>query len=109
MIIKNCTEEDFLQIWKPYLDLDRDYGEIKRTLTADDLVMGEAVACGQGIRILKQDLWGRPLFLFIISQNNNIPRIKGCIENLSQMFDCRQANTRAGPITVCPDRRSWQV
>lgn len=85
LIIKNCTEEDFLQIWKPYLDLDRDYGEIKRTLTADDLVMGEAVACGQGIRILKQDLW-ETIVSFIISQNNNIPRIKGCIENLSQMF-----------------------
>ena len=82
LIIKNCTEEDFLQIWKPYLDLDRDYGEIKRTLTADDLVMGEAVACGQGIRILKQDLW-ETIVSFIISQNNNIPRIKGCIENLS--------------------------
>ena len=47
--------------------------------------MEQAIRAGQGIRILKQDLW-ETIVSFIISQNNNIPRIKGCIENLSSMF-----------------------
>lgn len=85
LIIDNCTEEEFEQIWKPYLDLDRDYGQIKEILTRDDAVMRQAVDRGQGIRILKQDLW-ETIVSFIISQNNNIPRIKGCIENLSTLF-----------------------
>lgn len=85
LVIDNCTEEDFQKIWNPYLDLDRDYGEIKKSLTAQDRVMAQAVEQGQGIRILKQDLW-ETIVSFIISQNNNIPRIKGCIENLSLLF-----------------------
>lgn len=85
LIIDNCTEEEFQTIWKPYLDLDRDYGKIKKTLTENDLVMKQAVEYGGGIRILKQDLW-ETIVSFIISQNNNIPRIKGCIENLAANF-----------------------
>lgn len=85
LIIKNCTAEDFDNVWKDYLDLDRDYGAIKETLTGEDEIMKLAVSRGQGIRILKQDLW-ETIVSFIISQNNNIPRIKGCIEKLAREF-----------------------
>ncbi len=85
LIIDNCSEEDFETIWKGYLDLDRDYGQIKETLAASDEVMAKAISGGQGIRILKQELW-ETMVSFIISQNNNIPRIKGCIEKLAQLF-----------------------
>lgn len=81
LTITPCTEEEFQKIWRPYLDLDRDYGAIKAELSAGDPVMAEAAAHGYGIRILKQDLW-ETIVSFIISQNNNIPRIKGCIERL---------------------------
>jgi len=47
--------------------------------------MRRACEYGYGIRILKQDLW-ETIVSFIISQNNNIPRIKGCIENLAKLF-----------------------
>ena len=47
-------------------------------------VLPEAVKAGSGIRILRQDLW-ETVVDFIISQNNNIPRIKGCIEKLSEL------------------------
>ena len=76
LVVDNCTEDDFKQIWGGYLDLDRDYGYIKRTLTESDQVMAKAVEGGQGIRILRQELW-ETMISFIISQNNNIPRIKG--------------------------------
>jgi N-glycosylase/DNA lyase len=67
--------------WENYFDLKRDYGEINRVLSANDETMARAIACGEGIRILNQDAW-ETLISFIISQNNNIPRIKGCIERL---------------------------
>lgn len=85
LVIDNCSEEDFETIWKGYLDLDRDYGKIKETLSASDEVMAKAISGGEGIRILRQELW-ETIVSFIISQNNNIPRIKGCIENLARLF-----------------------
>ncbi len=91
LIIDNCTAEDFEGIWRPYLDLDRDYGQIKEELRKGDNVIEDAMEYGSGIRILKQDLW-ETMVSFIISQNNNIPRIKGCIESL-----CRLLGTAAAP------------
>jgi 3-methyladenine DNA glycosylase/8-oxoguanine DNA glycosylase len=81
IILENTSPEDFEKIWRPYLDLDRDYGVIKNLLKEDDPVMEQAITYGSGMRILKQDCW-ETLISFIISQNNNIPRIKKCIESL---------------------------
>lgn len=80
-IIGSGSEE----FWRNYFDLDRDYGKIKETLISNDTKITEAINFGYGIRILNQDLW-ETILSFIISQNNNIPRIKGCINNLSIHF-----------------------
>lgn len=85
LTIRGAGEDDFQNIWKSYLDLERDYGEIKRQLAERDVTMKLAIASGEGIRILRQDLW-ETIVSFIISQNNNIPRIKGCIEKLAENF-----------------------
>lgn len=85
LTIAPCTEEEFNEIWRPYLDLDRDYGAIKARLSENDEIMKKACEYGYGIRILRQDLW-ETIVSFIISQNNNIPRIKGCIERLCDNF-----------------------
>lgn len=85
LCIDNCTEDEFKNIWYDYLDLGRDYGVIKEKLSCCDGRMPEAIAAGPGIRILNQNLW-EIIISFIISQNNNIPRIKGCIEKLSELF-----------------------
>ncbi|MCF0144106.1 MAG: DNA-3-methyladenine glycosylase 2 family protein [Firmicutes bacterium] len=76
------TPEDIKDI-SGYFDLGRDYSKIRRKLSKNDPVMKEAIRAGKGIRILKQDRW-ETLLSFIISQNNNIPRIKGCISTLSE-------------------------
>lgn len=68
-------------VWNSYFDLDRDYASIKERLSDGDDVMRAATKAGGGIHILKQDLW-ETIISFLISQNNNIPRIKGCIERL---------------------------
>lgn len=75
------TDETF---WRKYLDLDRDYGAICRRLK-EDKWLNRAITEYGGIRILHQDSW-EALCSFIISQNNNIPRIKGIIERLCAAF-----------------------
>lgn len=77
-----ASAADFENIWFDYFDLGRDYGAIKKKLTAEDRIMADAVEHGSGIRILNQEKW-ETLISFIISQNNNIPRIKKCIESLA--------------------------
>ena len=72
------------QLWISYFDLDRDYGAICKTLRSDEY-LNRAIEMYSGIRILKQDEW-EALCSFIISQNNNIPRIKGIIERLCIAF-----------------------
>jgi len=79
-----CSESDFENIWQNYFDLSRDYVKIREHLCVDNF-MKEATAFGAGIRILKQDKW-EALCSFIISQNNNIPRIKAIIEALCNTF-----------------------
>ena len=77
---------DFNDIWHSFLDLDRDYSQIKYELTKNgDPVMRAAVNCGSGIRILRQDLW-ETIISFIISASNNIPRIKKIISLLCTNF-----------------------
>lgn len=83
--IDNASEEDFELIWHNYLDLGRDYGEITRELSQKDAIMADAVKYSGGIRILNQDQW-ETLISFIISQNNNIPRIKKSVEALAVNF-----------------------
>jgi N-glycosylase/DNA lyase len=85
LIIDNISEEQYEKKWKHYLDLDTDYSTVKKTLADKDKVLAEAINYGQGIRILRQESW-ETLISFIISQNNNIPRIKKCIEGLCVSF-----------------------
>lgn len=69
------------EFWYDYFDLGTDYGEIKRTLVSNEPAIRNATEHGCGIRILNQDLF-ETIISFIISQNNNIPRIRKCIEAL---------------------------
>lgn len=82
-VFENVNQWDFDNIWKPYFDLDRDYEKICDGF--DDEYLIKARDEFYGIRILKQEPW-EALCSFIISQNNNIPRIKGIIERLCENF-----------------------
>lgn len=83
LYVYNCTKRDFFDVWYRFLALDLDYAEINRDILAHTAgtVMDEAMECGRGIRILRQDPFEATVS-FIISQNNNIPRIKKIIEAL---------------------------
>ncbi len=67
--------------WRSYFDIDTDYSAIKAELVRNEPCISNAVEYGYGIRILRQDLF-ETLISFIVSQNNNIPRIRKCIEAL---------------------------
>lgn len=85
MIFRGICNKDISEVVKQYFDLDRDYQEIKSKLSKIDIYMKASVEYGNGIRILNQDLW-ETIISFIISANNNIPRIKGIIERLSEKY-----------------------
>lgn len=78
-----CNPEDFESFWAEYFDIDTDYEKIRATFTDSNL--SEAMEFGKGIRILKQDTW-EALISFIISQCNNIPRIRSIIEKMCSIF-----------------------
>ena len=85
LIIDNTTLSEFKLIWFDYFDLGLDYEGIKKDLISVHPIMSETFEYGKGIRILQQEPW-ETLCSFIISQNNNIPRIKGIIERLCEAF-----------------------
>ena len=76
--------DDFNSLWENYFDLRRDYGKIITEISADK-TLKKASSFAEGIRILNQEPW-EALCSFIISQNNNIPRIKGIIDRLCENF-----------------------
>ena len=94
LYIYNATESEFQSVWRRYLDLDTDYGAIDRDIASrsDSEALRNAIAFGQGIRILRQDPW-ETVCSFIISQNNNIPRIKKIVRALSEKAGERVAGT----------------
>ncbi len=84
IIVLDSSQEDFSSIWADYFDLSRDYEGIIADLSQNE-ILRSAAAFGSGIRILNQEPW-EALCSFIISQNNNIPRIKGIIKRLCENF-----------------------
>ena len=85
IIFQGKCEDNIQELVEDYFDLNRDYEEIKKDLSKIDENMKTSIEYGKGIRILNQDLW-ETIISFIISANNNIPRIKGIIERLSQKY-----------------------
>ena len=82
---KGICDGNIEEIVRDYFDLDRDYDEIKEQLSKIDENVKTSIEYGKGIRILNQDLW-EMIISYIISANNNIPRIKGIIERLSKAY-----------------------
>jgi N-glycosylase/DNA lyase len=85
VIFSSFGVDNLKELVQSYFDLDRDYEKIKEELSKVDKYLAKSIEYGNGIRILNQDLW-ETIISFIISANNNIPRIKGIINRLSQKY-----------------------
>lgn len=91
IILMNTSKEDFENVWKDYFDLSLNYNYVRSELEKTNDKMKKICNYSPGIRILKQDPW-EALCSFIISQNNNIPRIKGIINRLCENFGYQISN-----------------
>lgn len=88
IILKDVSEKEFKEIWFNYFDLGLDYDIPKKQISKLHPILKKASEFAPGIRILQQEPW-EALCSFIISQNNNIPRIKGIVERLCANFGKR--------------------
>lgn len=83
--VKSYGKDNLEKLFFNYFDMQRDYEKIKSKLRRIDEHMNKSILYGDGIRLLNQDLW-ETIISFIISANNNIPRIKGIIERISKNY-----------------------
>jgi len=85
IIFKGIVNGNIKEVVEDYFDLNRNYEILKSELSKIDKYLKSSIEYGYGIRILNQDLW-ETIISFIISANNNIPRIKGIIERISKKY-----------------------
>ena len=103
LIFFDISEEEFYKTAVPYFTLETDYEAIKNDIRrrTDSVWLLSAIESGGGIAILKQDAW-EALFSFIVSQNNNIPRIKKIIAEISSAYGdnlCLQNGIKKCPLS----------
>lgn len=84
LYLTNATVDDFNLIWKDYFDFSRSYDDIINAFSGDE-TLAKATKFAPGLRVLRQDPW-EALASFILSQNNNIKRIKGLVERFAENF-----------------------
>ena len=86
-VLEIYADEADIEYWISFLSLDTDYSSVKSDIASKfgGQTILSAMECGSGIRILRQHPW-ETLISFIISQNNNIPRIKKIVESLCREF-----------------------
>jgi len=84
LVLHGVNKAEFKAVWFDYFDLGRSYGALKQTFSGHSHLR-EAVAYSPGLRVLRQQGW-ETLCTFILSQNNNIPRITGLVQRLCEHF-----------------------
>ncbi|MGI6725060.1 MAG: DNA-3-methyladenine glycosylase family protein [Christensenellales bacterium] len=81
----SCNAEEYESVWKPYLDLDRDYSALGALIGANDTYLARAYQYARGVKILRQQPF-EALICFIISQRKSIPAIRSCVESLARRY-----------------------
>lgn len=102
LIFYDLSDEAFEESVVRYFSLDTDYRRIRADIVSrtDSAWLKQAAESAKGVAILKQDEW-EALFSFIVSQNNNIPRIRKIIRELSAAYGvniCLQKNIKKCPL-----------
>ena len=105
LLFFGLTDEEFESVAAPYFALDLDFGAIREDVISrtDSEWLKRAAHSARGIAILRQEPW-EALFSFIISQNNNIPRIRKIIRQMSIAYGENLAIKRG--LKACPKDNS---
>lgn len=83
--VRSNNEENLENIVKEYFELNKDYKEIEERISKVDNYVKEAVKNTTGLRHIKQDFF-ETIISYIISANNNIPRISKSVNEISRRF-----------------------
>ncbi len=99
LCVKSLTPVEDMQAFADfmlhYLALDTDYAALKKQFSADE-VMKKAIDYSPGIRVLNQPFF-ETLLTFIISRNNNIPRIKKIVDAMARTYGTPVGDVYAFP------------
>lgn len=104
----DCGEAEFESFWKDYFDLGTDYGAYIGKVAQGDSYLRNAAKFGAGIRILRQDLW-EMIVSFLISQQNNITRIRRCIENICASYGEKLESSRGQAYHAFPTPQALAI
>lgn len=82
---RELNEKEIREKVLDYLDFGTDYGKVIGSVDPEDLYLKKASEAAKGIRLLNQEIWETSVS-FMISQNNNIPRIKKSVSGICRRF-----------------------
>ena len=101
LIFYDEWNDEYEEIVKKYFCFDIDFEEIRKDIISrtDSDWLKKASEEAKGIVILSQDPW-EALFSFIISQNNNIPRIRKIIRSICSQYGTNLSES--GCLSACP-------
>lgn len=108
LIFLDVSDEVFENVCVPYFSLAADYGAIKDEIISltDSEFLKSAAEEASGVRLLSQSPW-ETLFSFIVSQNNNIPRIRKIIKTVCAAYGRNLAKEKG--FAVCPLERTFSA
>lgn len=96
-----CSYKEFESRWRQYFDLEENYGKYIEAADPNDGYLAAALRFGDGVRILRQDLW-EMIITFIISSQNNIPRIRKLVDALCSRYGEEKYNRSGGKYRSFP-------
>lgn len=85
LTVSSNNMENLEEVVKKYFDLNKDYKKIEEKISTIDKHVKVAVSRSSGIRLLNQDFF-ETLISYIISANNNIPRISKSVNEISKRY-----------------------
>ncbi len=102
LVVKTLSKpldmDSFAKKAEDYLAINVNYKELKEKFSEDE-IMKKAISYAPGIRVLNQEFFEN-LLTFIISQNNNIPRIKKIVDALSEKYGEKVGDTYRFPTPL---------
>lgn len=88
LLVKSNDENNLEDVIRLYLDLDRDYNKINNELIKMDNSLNFIINSCIGFKIINQNRFETAIS-YILSQNNGVPQIRNCLNNISEKYGKR--------------------